>query len=207
MREKFGVLPSYYRKFAIGIALSLGLHLGVMGLYSLLQEKVEEVIQRITFEKPPPPGFFVKPPTATTKVLEFRKVPVPQDHFLRQRTQTTTQTRVEQVQALAALRTDAVVEQLEVAEVTPAVMRNQGTLGGARGCRGRGRRYGGAGPSRTSAAGGRGTGGERGAASGGHAARYAEREAPRYRPVPGHGHPRSQPAPQGERVPAHRPGL
>lgn len=129
MREKFGVLPSYYREFAIGIALSLGLHLGVMGLYSLLQEKVEEVIQRITFEKPPPPGFFVKPPTATTKILEFRKVPVPQGHFLRQRTQTTAQTRVEQVQALAALRTDAVVEQLEVAEVTPAVMRHQGRLG------------------------------------------------------------------------------
>ena len=129
MEGRFGVLPRYYREISIGIAVSFGLHVGIMGLYTLFEEKVDEVIQRITFEPPPPPSFFMKPPTATTKVLEFRKVPVPQGYFLRQRAQSTTQTRVAQVQALAALRTDAVVDQLEVAEVTPAVMRRGGRLG------------------------------------------------------------------------------
>lgn len=128
MQGRFGILPSFYREFAIGAAISLGLHVGILTTYSLLEEKVEEVIQRITFEPPPPPSFFMKPPTATTKALEFRKVPVPQGYFLRERTQTTA-TRVNQIQALAALRTDAMLDQMDVADVTPSSVRRGGGLG------------------------------------------------------------------------------
>jgi len=128
MQGRFGILPSFYREFAIGAAISLGLHVGILTTYSLLEEKVEQVIQRITFEPPPPPSFFMKPPTATTKALEFRKVPVPQGYFLRERTQTTA-TRVSQIQALAALRTDAMLDQMDVADVTPSAMRRGGGLG------------------------------------------------------------------------------
>jgi hypothetical protein len=132
MARRFGILPSYYRELLLGVAISLGVHVGLMGSYSLLQEKVDEVIQRITFEPPPPPSFFIKPPVASTKALEFRKVPVPQGYFLRERTQTT-ETRVAQIQALAALRTDAMLDQMEVADIAPSSMRGSGRLAVRRG--------------------------------------------------------------------------
>ncbi|MBI4531319.1 MAG: DUF4159 domain-containing protein [Candidatus Latescibacteria bacterium] len=132
MIEKFEVLYSYRRVLAVGVALSLVLHVVVVGLYLSIGQTVSEVIHRITFEPLPPPSFFVKPPTATTKVLEFRKVPVPQGWFLQRKTQTT-QAKVAEVQALAALRTDAMLDRLEVTEITPSVVRRDGGRFGLRG--------------------------------------------------------------------------
>jgi hypothetical protein len=132
MTEKFEILYSYRRVLAVGIIASLIAHLSTVGLYLSIGETVSEAIHRMTFEPLPPPSFFVKPPTATTKVLEFRKVPIPQGWFLQRKTQTT-QAKVAEVQALAALRTDAMLDRLEVTEITPSVVRRDGGRFGLRG--------------------------------------------------------------------------
>ncbi|MBM3276647.1 MAG: DUF4159 domain-containing protein [Candidatus Handelsmanbacteria bacterium] len=114
------------RNIALALGMSLVVHLVVLGSYSSFEDEVEEAIQRVALDRAPPPGFFVKPPTATAKNLEFRKVPVPQGYY-RQKKETT-QKRVDQMQALAALRTDAVLERLQLEEVMPSAMRREGSL-------------------------------------------------------------------------------
>jgi len=86
------------------------------------------VVHRITFEPAPPPSVFVKPPTATTKTLEFRKVPLPRGWFGRKQTGAV-KTRITEIQALAAIRTDALLDQLNVTEVVPPSLRAGGRVG------------------------------------------------------------------------------
>jgi hypothetical protein len=114
------------RDIRIAMWLSLAVHLVVLGSYSFFEEDVEQAIQRVALERVPPPGFFVKPPVATAKNMEFRKVPVPQGYYLKHKE--TAQKRVDQMQALAALRTDAVLERLQMEEVMPSAMRREGSL-------------------------------------------------------------------------------
>ncbi|MSR83713.1 MAG: DUF4159 domain-containing protein [Candidatus Latescibacteria bacterium] len=131
MIDKYSQLfaPAFHRRFVWSLLASVGVHLALGGSYTfLLRKEVEEAIRRITFDRQPPPGFFVMPPSAVAKTMEFRKTPVPQGYFLQQKKETA-QNRVQQVQALAALRTDAVLERMELNEVMPSAMRRDGSLG------------------------------------------------------------------------------
>lgn len=122
--------PAYQRRFVAALLVSAAIHLVLGGSYTLLlRQEVEEAIRRITFDQHPPPGFFVMPPVATAKTMEFRKTPVPQGYFLKQKKEVA-QNRTQQVQALAALRTDAVLERLELNELMPSTARRDGALAG-----------------------------------------------------------------------------
>jgi len=119
---RFGVLISIRKWIVLGIFVSLVGHLLVFGGYLLLGKRVKEVVHRITFEPPPPPSVFVKPPRVTARVLEFRKQPVPRGLYLQQKGRTV-RARVAQVQAIAAMRTDAMLRQLNPGMVTPPSLR------------------------------------------------------------------------------------
>ena len=126
--QKYDALAHVNRRNVLtAICLSLAVHLTIMGSYSMFEDEVEKAIQRVSLDRMPPPGFFVKPPTATAKTMEFRKVPVPQGYFLKQK-RDTAKKRVDQMQALAALRTDALLEDLQMEEVMPSAMRREGSL-------------------------------------------------------------------------------
>ena len=126
--SSFGVLIRKPRWLLVGLALSAGLHLVFLSSYLALGERVREVVHRITFEPPPPPSMFYKAPRATTRVLEFRKRPVPRDLYLRQQTKVA-KTRVREVQALAALRTDALIKDLDATKITPPSLRSEARMG------------------------------------------------------------------------------
>ena len=79
-------------------------------------------MHRITFEPPPPPSLFVKPPRLTARVLEFRKQPIPRGLYLEQKG-ATVKARVAEVQAIAAMRTDAMLRQLNPGAMTPPSLR------------------------------------------------------------------------------------
>lgn len=122
MARRFGILIPTRKWIVFGIALSLAVHLLVFGGYLWVGKHVEEVVHRITFEPPPPPSVFVKPPRLTARVLEFRKQPIPKGLYLQQRG-TTVRARVAEVQAIAAMRTDAMLRQLNPGAVTPPSLR------------------------------------------------------------------------------------
>ena len=124
----FGVLIRKPRWLMAGLALSAGLHLVLLGGYLALGERVREVVHRITFEPPPPPNMFYKAPRTTTRALEFRKQPVPRDAYRRRQT-TVVKTRVQEVRALAALRTDALLKKLDARQIAPPSLRNQARIG------------------------------------------------------------------------------
>lgn len=128
MYAEFGILIPRRRWLYWGVILSLCAHVVVFTFYISLGRRVQEVVHRITFEPAPPPSVFVKPPTATTKTLEFRKVPLPSGWFSRKRTGAV-KTRVTEIQALAAIRTDALLDQLNVTEVVPPSLRAGGRVG------------------------------------------------------------------------------
>lgn len=112
----------------IGLCASVVVHLGVVGSYMSLGERVREAVQRITFEPPPPPSVFIKPPRSTTRVLEFRKTPVPRGSYLQQKTKVA-QTRVQQVQAMVAMRTDNLLNQLDASKIAPPSLRRSARMG------------------------------------------------------------------------------
>ena len=122
MAGRFGVLIPARKWIVSGVLLSLAGHLLVFGGYLLLGTRVKEVVHRITFEPPPPPSVFVKPPRLTARVLEFRKQPVPRGFYLQERG-TRVRARVAQVQAIAAMRTDVMLRQLNPGAVTPPSLR------------------------------------------------------------------------------------
>ena len=106
----------------LGACLSACVHLTLFGGYRLLGERVDEVIQRITFEPPPPPSVFYKPPRVATRALEFRKRPIPRGALLQQQSRVA-RTRVSDVQALAAMRTETLLRQLDAAQIAPPSLR------------------------------------------------------------------------------------
>ena len=116
------------RWLVFGASVSLGAHLLLFGGYSLIGERVERVIQRITFEPPPPPGVFYKPPRVATRALEFRKRPIPRGALLRRHSRIT-ETRVSAAQALAATRTEALLRRLDARQIAPASLRRAGRMG------------------------------------------------------------------------------
>jgi hypothetical protein len=112
----------------IGVGASVVVHLLVVGSYMSLGERVREAVQRITFEHPPPPSVFMKPPRATARVLEFRKTPVPRGSYLQQKTKVA-KTRVQQVQAMVAMRTDNLLNQLDASKIAPPSLRRNARMG------------------------------------------------------------------------------
>lgn len=133
----FGVLIRNPRWLLIGLALSAGLHIVFLGGYLALGERVREVVHRITFEPPPPPSMFYKAPRTTTRALEFRKQPVPRDAYQRQQTKVA-KTRVQEVQALAAMRTDVLLSKLDAAKISPPSLRSSARMGLGSGATGEG---------------------------------------------------------------------
>lgn len=136
-----GVLMRRPKWWLIGVGASVAVHLLVVGSYMSLGERVREVVQRITFEPPPPPSVFIKPPRTTTRVLEFRKTPVPRGSYLQQKTKVA-QTRVQQVQAMVAMRTDNLLNQLDASKIAPPSLRRSARMGvGGRGSAGGGAQF------------------------------------------------------------------
>ncbi|NKB72363.1 MAG: DUF4159 domain-containing protein [Candidatus Latescibacteria bacterium] len=136
MENRYGVLISKPRWLLIGLVLSAGVHFFLLGGYLALEERVREVVHRITFEPPPPPSMFYKAPRTTARALEFRKQPVPRGAYQRQQTKVA-KTRVQEVQAMAALRTQALLSRLDAAKVAPPSLRGQARLGVGGGLSGR----------------------------------------------------------------------
>ena len=128
MQNGFGVLIPRPRWLLIGLALSLGAHFLILGGYLTLGEQVRQVVHRITFEPPPPPSMFYKGPRTTARVLEFRKRPVPRGAYRRQQTKVA-KTRVQEVQAMAAMRTEALLNNLDAAQMAPPSLRGRARMG------------------------------------------------------------------------------
>lgn len=118
MAAGFSILIPRRRWLYWGLAVSLAAHVLVFVSYVSLRERVREVVHRITFEPTPPPSLFVKAPTAATKTLEFRKVPLPRGWLTQKRTGAV-RTNAPEIKELAALRTDALLAQLQLTEVVP----------------------------------------------------------------------------------------
>lgn len=123
MAGSFAVLiprPGWFYK---GLALSIAAHALVLGFYCLVGERVKEAVYRIAFE-PPLPQAFWKPPRSTTRVLEFRKRPIPREAYRRRQTRVT-RTQVREVQELVAMRTAALLGNLDAARIAPASLRGR----------------------------------------------------------------------------------
>ena len=127
-RDRYRVLIPNRRWLLAGVVISVLAHLAFFGGYSLLGERVREVVHRITFEPPPPPAVFWKPPRTPARALELRKRPVPREAFQQQQTRVA-QTRVADAQALAAMRTESLLGQLDAAQGAPPSLRRTSRLG------------------------------------------------------------------------------
>ena len=112
----------------LGAGVSAFAHLMVFGGYSLVGERVREVVQRITFEPPPPPRVSWKPPRPATRALEFRKRPIPRGQLLAQQSRVA-KTRASDVQALAAMRTETLLRQLDATQIAPPSLRRTARMG------------------------------------------------------------------------------
>jgi len=126
--DRHRVLIPSRKWLAVGAALSALVHLAVFGGYVLIGEQVRQVVHRITFEPTPPPAVFWKPPRTAVRALEFRKRPIPRGALL-ERTSRMTRTRVADAQALAALRTESLLSQLDAAQIAPASLRRTARMG------------------------------------------------------------------------------
>ena len=103
-------------------------HMLVVGGYLFVGETVREVVHRITFEPPPPPSVFWKPPRTTARVLEFRKTPVPSGSYRKRKTKVA-KTRVQEVQLLAAMRTENLLSRLDASKIAPPSLRKTARMG------------------------------------------------------------------------------
>lgn len=110
------------------LALSAALHFLALVGYLALGEQVSEVVQRITFRSPSLPSVFFKAPRASNRTLEFRKRPVPRDAYRDQKTKVA-KPRAQEIQKLAAMRTEALLGKLDAARMAPSSLRNQARLG------------------------------------------------------------------------------
>jgi len=111
-----------------GVCLSVAAHMLVVGGYLFVGETVREVVHRITFEPPPPPSVFWKPPRTTARVLEFRKTPVPSGSYRKRKTKVA-KTRVQEVQLLAAMRTENLLSRLDASKIAPPSLRKTARMG------------------------------------------------------------------------------
>ncbi len=131
MDSRFQVLIPNRKWLVKAAAVSVVAHFAVLGGYLVLGERVKEVVHSITFEPPPPPSVFWKPPRTTARVLEFRKQPVPKGVYLRQK-DTVAKTKLSQVQAQVAMRTEALLNQLDISKIaSPSLQRRAGLSAGA----------------------------------------------------------------------------
>ncbi|MEW6755710.1 MAG: DUF4159 domain-containing protein [Candidatus Latescibacterota bacterium] len=128
MTPRFDVLRRHRKWLLVGAALSVAGHLLLLGGYAFLGRRVEEVVHRITFRPPPPPASFYLAPRLTSRVLEFRKRPVPRGFYLSQKSRVA-EARVSEVQAQAALRTEALLSQLDARQLAPPSLRAAPRLG------------------------------------------------------------------------------
>ena len=128
MQSGWGVLISRPKWLIIGLAVSTGVHILLFGGYLTLGERVQQVVHRITFEPPPPPSMFYKAPRTTVRTLEFRKRPVPRGAFQRQQSKVA-KTRVQEVRAMAAMRTEALLGKLEASKIAPPSLRGRARMG------------------------------------------------------------------------------
>ena len=126
--ERYRVLIPNRKWLMVGLGVSALAHVTIFGGYSLIGERVKEVVHRITFEPPPPPAVFWKPPRTAARALEFRKRPIPKGALL-QRATRVAQTRVSDVQALAAMRTESLLNQLDASQMAPPSLRRTSRMG------------------------------------------------------------------------------
>ena len=126
-RDRYSVLVPSRKWLLVGVALSTLAHLVVFGGYSLMREQIRQVVHRITFESPAPPPVFWKPPRTAVRTLELRKRPIPRGALLARQSRMT-RTRVTDVQALAVLRTDALLNQLDAANMAPPSLRRSSRM-------------------------------------------------------------------------------
>ena len=126
--ESYSVLIPSRRWLLAGVALSAALHLAIFGGYVLVGEQLREAVHRLTFESAPPPTVFWKPPRAAVRTLEFRKRPIPRGALMAQPSRLA-RTRVADVQALAALRTEALLQHLDASSLAPPSLRRQDRMG------------------------------------------------------------------------------
>jgi len=126
--DRYRVLIPNRKWLMLGVGISALAHLTIFGGYSLVGERVREVVHRITFEPPPPPAVFWKPPRAAARALEFRKRPIPRGALLQQQTRVA-RTRVSDVQALAAMRTESLLSQLDASQIAPPSLRRTSRMG------------------------------------------------------------------------------
>ena len=127
MDSRFQVLIRNRKWLVTGAAVSAVAHVVVLGGYLVLGERVQEVVHSITFEPPPPPSVFWKPPRTSARVLEFRKQPVPKGIYLRQK-DTVAKPKLSQVQAQVAMRTEALLKQLDVSKIASPSLKRRARL-------------------------------------------------------------------------------
>ena len=88
-----------------------------------------------------PPTQRAAPPRNTTRVLEVRTTPVHRGSYLQQKTKVA-QNRVQQVQAMVAMRTDNLLNQLDASKIAPPSLRRSARMGvGGRGSAGGGAQF------------------------------------------------------------------
>jgi len=125
--DRYSVLVPSRKWFLVGAALSTLAHLAIFSGYALVGEQIRQVVHRITFEPPPPPQVFWKPARTAVRALELRKRPIPRGALLARQSRMT-RTRVADVQALAALRTDALLNQLDATHLAPPSLRRSSRM-------------------------------------------------------------------------------
>lgn len=125
--DRYSVLVPSRKWLAVGAGLSAAAHLAIFGGYALIGEQVRQAVHRLTFEPPAPPAVFWKPPRTAARTLELRKRPIPRGALLTRQSRMT-RTRVADVQALAALRTEALLSKLDAAELAPPSLRRSARL-------------------------------------------------------------------------------
>jgi hypothetical protein len=126
--EYYRALHPRWKWLYVGVGISVLAHVMIFGGYSLIGEKVKEVVHRITFEPPPPPPVFWKPPRTEVRALEFRKRPIPRGVLLEQQRRIA-KTRVSDVQALAAMRTESLLNRLDASQIAPPSLRRTARMG------------------------------------------------------------------------------
>ena len=126
--QRYEVIRRHRKWLMVGLAASTLVHLAIFGGYSLIGERLREVMHRMTFEPPPPPSVFHKAPRTGTRALELRKRPIPRA-ALAERRESVARTRVADVQALAALRTESMLRRLDASQVAPPSLRQSARMG------------------------------------------------------------------------------
>ena len=126
MGRSYTVLIPQRMWLLIGTFLSAAGHFAAIGAYLSVGERVREVVHRITFEPPSPPNVFHKPARTATRVLEFRKRPIPRRQARHRAL--SVERQVQQVHGMLATRTERLLDQLVAADIAPASLRQSARL-------------------------------------------------------------------------------